>query len=500
MIQTLLWIGVIILLLIAIMEVLSPNSINEGFEQLVSIGDSPFWSKFVPRRGDVGNWEEERGFVRDDRYFHGYADIQRLGVKQDYCRMVFKESDPEDMFFACALGGTDGLSSVHFKTPSTRNGFEICRDDYMHRLEDGREAYCRIIKVNDSTFEVRCNEAGDREFRKKTTIDYEPPPDIQTLLLFYEGIVFWLRLRDDMVDYAKNILIYKAGKMEIEEFPPLLRNVGARTLHFNGIDQFLRLGDNKQLEFGNKVELRYMRAVSFWVYFDEFTNNAHIFDFGNGAGKDNVWCGIIGRGNSATQTDPIRNLVCGKQDSTIPPPPSGAQPVPVTTPKHLMETTPANVNEFSCPKQEIYGKIMPETQAFAEPPMTAITADLVYEIWDHQQRKFRIQVKNIIPLRKWVHITITARNNDAFRPDIDIFRNGELAYTEPEGWLPQENYTTKNYIGKSNWMELTKQYENADELFKGKLFDFRGYRTPISDKKNKEIYDWGQKLLETVDE
>ena len=75
MIQTLLWIGVIILLLIAIMEVLSPNSINEGFEQLVSIGDSPFWSRFVPRRGDVGNWEEERGFVRDDRYFHGYADI-----------------------------------------------------------------------------------------------------------------------------------------------------------------------------------------------------------------------------------------------------------------------------------------------------------------------------------------------------------------------------------------------------------------------------------------
>jgi hypothetical protein len=239
-----------------------------------------------------------------------------------------------------------------------------------------------------------------------------------------------------------------------------------------------------------------MRAIGFWVYFEEFTNNAHIFDFGNGAGRDNVWCGILGRGNAPIQTDAIRNLVCGTSESTLPLPPSGAQPVQTTTPQQLMLTSSANVDEFTCPKPEIYGRIMPPVQPKAEPPHEAKTADLIYEIWDHQQRKFRIQVKNAIPLRKWVHIVITARNADAFRPDINIYSNGELIHTEPEGWLPQENYTTHNYIGKSNWANVTSQYENADDLFKGRMFDIRGYRTPISEKKAKAMYDWGKKFLE----
>jgi Concanavalin A-like lectin/glucanases superfamily len=495
MIQTLLWIGVILLLIIATMEILYPHTINEGFEQLVSVGDSNFWARFVPRRGDVGI--EEEGYIRDDRYFHGYTDVQRIGVNHDYCRMVSKVSDPTDMFFACALGGTEGLSSLRFRTPSTRDGgLEVCRDDYMQRLEDGRDAYCRILKIDDGSYETRCNEAMDREFSKKVTIDTNSPPDIQQLLRFYQGSVFWLRFRDDMYDYSKNLKISNAGGLSIEEFPPLPRDVGARALQFNGLDQYLRIGDNKDLEFGNNIQLRYLRAVCFWVYFEEFTNNAHIFDFGNGAGKDNVWCGIVGRGNATASSDPIRQLVCGGQESTVPDAPSGAQPSKVTTPQNLMKTTQANVDEYTCPKPSIYGRIMPETQAHSQPLMSAITADLVYEIWDHRQRKFRIQVKNIIPLRKWVHIAITARNMDSFRPDIDIYSNGELVHTEPEGWLPQENNTTKNYIGKSNWSNATSPYENADDLFKGRLFDFRGYRIQMPAKKIKESYTWGKDLLQ----
>lgn len=497
MIQALLWIGIVLLLLLATIELMYPNGITEGFEGLVGLGDSPFWAKFIPRRGDVGDYLEEKGYVRDDRYFHGYADVQRLGSNQDYCRMVAKASDPTDLFLACALGGTDGLSSLKFRTPSTKSGnFDISRDDYMRRLESGREGYCRILKVSEGTFEVRCNEGNESEFGKKTVIDSNPPPDIQTLLLFYEGIMVWLRLRDDMVDYAKNVQLYKAGNITIEEMPPLPRlDAVARTLQFNGIDQYLRLGDNKDLEFETKVELRYMRAVSFWVYFDEFTNNAHIFDFGNGAGKDNVWCGIIGRGNENASSNTIRNLICGGQESTVPDAPSGAQPVQVVSPQTLMKTTSANVNEYTCPKPEVFGRILPPVQPTASAPNIATTADLAYEIWDHQQRKFRVQVKNIIPLRKWVHITITARNSDAFRPDIDVYADGILTHTEPEGWLPQSSTTTNNYIGKSNWSSVTSRYENADELFKGNLFDFRCYRTPLSEKKIAEIVKWGKPML-----
>jgi hypothetical protein len=360
-------------------------------------------------------------------------------------------------------------------------------------LNEGRDGYCRILKTGADTFEAQCNPAGDTSFRSSMVVDANPPEDIKTLLTFYEGIVFWLRLRDDMLDYAKNISVAKAGDITIEEFPP--NPPVTEGLEFNGKDQFLRIGDSKDLSFGDIVQLRYLRAMSFWVYFDEFTNNAHIFDFGNGAGKDNVWCGILGRGNSGAEDTPIRKLICGPEDDTMPDLPSGAQPVLVMSPQEAMKTTPGNVNDFTCPKPEIYGRIMPQTQPMSTPPGIAKSADLVYEIWDTQQRKFRIQVKNAIPLKKWVHIVITAENTDAFRPNIKIYRNGELYHTEADGWLPQNNFTSHNYIGKSNWADVTSQDANADELFKGKLFDFRGYRTIMTENRVKETYDWGKNLL-----
>ncbi|MCE9624910.1 MAG: LamG domain-containing protein, partial [Deltaproteobacteria bacterium] len=125
-----------------------------------------------------------------------------------------------------------------------------------------------------------------------------------------------------------------------------------------------------------------------------------------------------------------------------------------------MLTSSANVDEFTCPKPEIYGKIMPPVQPKAEPPHAAKTADLIYEIWDHQQRKFRIQVKDAIPLRKWAHIVITAHNADAFRPDIGIYVNGEQVFVEPSGFLPQTSVLSNCYVGKSNWTNVTSQYEN----------------------------------------
>ena len=149
-------------------------------------------------------------------------------------------------------------------------------------------------------------------------------PFLKMLLNFYEGIVFWLRLRDDMLDYAKNLTVARAGNIHIQEFPP--NPPVTEGLSFNGIDQFLRIGDTKDLTFGDVVHLRYLRATSFWVYFEEFTNNAHIYDFGNGPNKDNVFVGIIGRGNEGPQTDILQKPVCDDQaTNTIPAAPSGQQ-------------------------------------------------------------------------------------------------------------------------------------------------------------------------------
>jgi hypothetical protein len=53
----------------------------------------------------------------------------------------------------------------------------------------------------------------------------------------------------------------------------------------------------------------------------------------------------------------------------------------------------------------------------------------------------------------------------------------------------------KELIFKSNWANATSQFENADQLFKGKMFDIRGYRIPMTEKKIKETVKWGRGLL-----
>lgn len=497
MILQILWVGVCLLFIIAILEIGWPDVLQEGFQSIIPVGADSFWSQYVPRRGDIGPDpdQEEGGFYRDTRYFSGYADIQRLGQDQDFCRMVTSKTNPKDMFFACALGGTDHLSSTRYRTKSKIQGLVMSRDDYMNDLGDGRDSYCRIIKTDAYTFQARCNPAQDDKFRDKMTGDPNPPKKIVDLLYQYDGIQFWLRFRDDMLDYAQNLTISKIGNITIDEAPP--NPVNARTLVFNGVDQFLRIGDNKDLEFGNTIDLRYMRGISVWVYFDEFTNNAHILDFGNGAGKDNVFLGIVGRGSESIQSDTTtdyRSAGCGA-DSVLPDAPSGPQRVDVVTPEELMKTTAANVDEFTCEKPELYGRTMPPVQPKSIPAHDAKTADLVYEIWDTQQRKMRIQLSNFFPLRKWTHVAITATSRDAVRPNLAIYKDGVLFHQEASAWLPQNTFLTHNYIGKSNWMTVTDPYENADELFKGAMFDLRAYQTPMPEKKVKTIYKWGKQHL-----
>ena len=492
-----LWAGLIILIAIAILEVCNPYMLNEGFANLVAVGDTAFWAKWLPRRGDVGlnPTEEQAGYIRDIRYFAGYTDVQRLGKDHDFCRMVQATGNSGDKFFACALGGTEGLSTVKYKTLSVKDGFELSRDDYMRDvLGEGRDGYCRILKTGIDTFEAKCNPADDQSFKSSLVTDANPPDDIRTLLNFYQGIVFWLRLRDDMLDYAQNLTIAKAGDITIEEAPP--NPPVTKGLEFNGIDQFLRIGDTKDLSFGDVVQLRYVRALSFWVYFDEFTNNAHILDFGNGAGKDNVFVGILGRGNAGKQVADILSPVCLDQAiTTVPSAPSGAQCAEEVSPQVAMMTSAGNVNIFSCPAPELFGRIMKPIQPDTTPSGDAKTADLLYEIWDSKQRKLHIQVKNVITLRTWTHVVITAGDGDAWKPSLNIYVNTRLVHTEASAWLPQSNYTTNNYIGKSNWTNATSPYQNADELFKGKMFDIRGYRTRMDEKKIKNTYKWGANLL-----
>jgi hypothetical protein len=486
--------GMITLLLIVIIEAVRPrwlwrlsDRITEGFETLTAVGDSPFWTRWMPRRGDIGlDSTEEDGYQREPRYFQGYADVQRTGQALDFCRMVQNTSDPDDVFFACALAGTDGLSSIRYRTPSQKAGFELSRDDYMNG------GYCRILKTAPDTFEAKCLPLGDTTFSTALTTDPNPPPPIQRLLSFYEGIQFWLRLDDDLVDYAKNLIVTTAGGIQIDETP---RPPTTEGLRFDGT-QFLRLGDSNDLSFGQRIQLRYLRALTFWVYFDEFTNNTHVIDFGRGAGKDNVFVGIVGRGNPPASDPKAEQALEDPSLATVPTTPSGAACVQEVSPQRALATS-ADMTRWDCPHPELFGRIMPPSLTTPEPTPAgeATTADLLYEVWDEKQRKLHIQVKNVFPLHQWVHITIAADDNDPWRPRLRIYRNGEEVHREEAAWLPQTNDTTHNYVGKSNWSNVTSPSANPDELFKGRLFDLRGYQIAMTPEKVRATVDWGRERL-----
>jgi hypothetical protein len=469
----------------------SLSKISEGFTGAMSIGSSKFLASYIPRRGDVGPEQEEDTYIMDPRYFHDYTDVQGFNGQTDYCRMVIPKGtkDETQKFFACALGGTDGLSSVSYRTQTIAEGFKLSRDDYMRDIQGrGINSYCRILKAPDGQFKALCNVGGPVRFRDEKMIpDNTPPEHIATLLRMYSGVVAWLRLADDMVDYAGNLYVSEVGEIEMDE--TVVNPEPVRGLQFDGISAYLRIGDNPQLEFGNTIMPRNIRTMMCWVKFDEFTNNAHIFDFGDGAGINNVFLGIIGRGNNTLENTPIMEKGCDV-GSTVPDGPSGASLVEEMTPRDFLENDPTVCTGFTVKPRKL-GPVLPTKPIELE----SQTAHLCYEIWDRDDRKMRVEVPNAFMKGVWTHVVIAALTDDPYRPDIAFYINGKLRLTHANGWLPQRNETSKNYIGRSNWIDASGPYANKSELFKGSLWDFRMYNTVMAPKLIQESYNWGARKL-----
>lgn len=500
---------------VIVWEVVRGRAFKEGFTD----GAVPeFFGKYFPRRYDVtpGQIDEGEGWVRNPRYFEGYVDLQGLGYKGDFCRVVEKKGAPETRMVACALAGQEGLDSLSYRSQAARSGFRFSRDDYFRDVNaDGREDYGRILKVSPAPtdrWEARAVLAGLTQFKKAggsgedgglTEVpDNDPPPHIKELLSFFEGVMVWYRWFDDMLDYAENTQLRIAGDAAVEETVKPTRTKGLELNRVPDIaedtdgekppaEQYLKIGENARLEFENIVQLRQLRAVSVWAYFDEFTNNARIFDFGNGAGKDNVLLGIEGRGNTegagATAFGKLRprpdasNAVCS------------ATPATEVSPRTFLETTDANVNDWVCPGPGPVDSTYPEDEI--QPTALPPTANLLFEIWDSQQRKMRVRVLDAIPLKRWVHIAVTTQDATSLRPTWDVYIDGKKVFTEPDGHMALKSYVTQNYIGRSNWEGVTSQYLDADERFRGALFDFRLYRLPMSAAKIAKTHAWGVERL-----
>jgi hypothetical protein len=462
-----------IILCIVAAEIFLPKMVQEGFSSV------PYWGSFVSPRSDIGPQIEDSRLVRDMRYYHGYQDVSRIGVPYDFCRMVASKDDETDLFFACALAGTDTLSPTAFRTASMADGFRVSRDDYMHDInKDGRSDYCRILLSSDNTYQPLCQKAGDIGFEARDVIDPSPPREIATLLTFYDGCVLWLRMKDDLIDTVDSVDAHKAGGITVDEVPANT----TKGISFNGVNQYLRLSDSADLSVGTIVPLRSIRTWMVWAKFDAFANNSKIFDFGNGPGQDNVFLGILGKGDEEIQAG----------ESTVVSS-SGQQEVEEVTPQQLMLSTDANVNDFHCPGFEEYPRKLPASRiGLGTKPSKKAT--LLYEIWDMKTRKLRMKMNQAIPLGEWTHIVITTTDTDAFRPSLAIYINGEMVHQHHGGFLPSTGSMTHCYIGKSNWLD-NSQYVNKDELFKGSLFDFRAYQRGVSQQLVEESYAWGKKNL-----
>lgn len=511
--ETLLYITVLLLILVVFIDLLLPYFSREGF--LVSPGDNPFMTLYFPRRGDISFESDEAGFIQDKRHVRGYVDVQGLGVTHDFCRMLIPRGADEDRkFFACALAGTENLSSTAFRTPSVKDGLKTSRDDYMRDADNnGKADYCAVIKIKNRGWESRCYRPLESSFDSQTFTDTDPPEDIADILNFYDGILFWFRFIDDMKDYGENLKIYAAGRLAMDESNVLTqpsqmingditslddRIQVTKGLQFNGSDQFLRLGDSSDMSFGQKINLTTMRAICLWVKFDEFTNNAHILDFGNGAGRDNVFIGIIGQGDEALDMAAIsRKNTCGNVDlnNVIPDFPSGAQPVPDLTPVKLMLSTRANIEDPPCEAPVLPRKLPPLKPLQADPEILTKKATLIYEVWNGKLRMQHMKVPSAFTLNKWTHVCITTASGDGVRPALQIWINGQNMVEDSSAHLPQTAFTTNNYLGKSNWTDASSTYENRPELFKGSLFDVRGYNQAVNGGKLMKTYLWGRKRL-----
>jgi hypothetical protein len=497
-----------VLVVVAAYELFRRRLFSEGFTD----GDAvpTFFGKYFPRRYDVvpGQTDEGDGWVRNPRYFEGYVDVQKLGYAADFCRVVEKKGMPETRMVACALGGQEGLDSLTFRTDSSRAGMRFSRDDYFRDVNgDGREDYGRILKVSEAPndrWEARAVLAGLTRFKQSAEVpDNSPPPHIKDLLWFFEDIMVWYRWFDDMVDSAENTQLAIAGGAAVKEAVRPLTTTGLALNRIESVlmpldgdapvtasTQFLKIGENPKLEFENVVQLRQLRGVCVWAYFDEFTNNARIFDFGNGAGKDNVLLGIEGRGNRNDNGSGFGFL------NTRPPSTAAvcqARAPPEVSPQMYMATSDANVDFWECPGPEPVDSTYPDDEL--TPEALTLTANLLFEVWDTQQRKMRIRVLNAIPLKKWVHIALTTTDANSIRPTWNVYIDGKKVHTEESGHMPLTAYTNKNYIGRSNWEGATSQYQDADERFRGALFDFRLYRAPLSDAKIARSVQWGKEKL-----
>jgi hypothetical protein len=447
-----------------------------------TVGPTMIEGFFIPRRSDIGpsdeskEVKEESGYDRDLRYTSQYADVQGNGVAGDFCRVVSKSNDPDSLRVACALALREGMDTLEFRSKSKREGFRFSRDDYWRDVTGNKRMdYCRILRDQDQEtggWDSFCALTTRSGIGPKEVHDPSPPAAIRRLLTAYEGILAWYRWQDDGIDTTGNTQVALVGRPEI---PSLLRPMKTRGLQLNRypaataatgeaappIRDMVRFGEKGTLHLDQDVKPDTIRAIAFWIFWDQFEKGAAVLHCSTEDDKNRVWLGVDGSGPGPA---PMKDVQIGA----------------------AQELTPQDLQRLGSPRVEEVP--LWATQRPQKPDPHSVTGDLerqktatwIFEIWDERQRIMRLRGPQGAKIGQWQHVVVTTTDNTPGFPTWQLWLDGVMTTEQPDGRLIPALFLTNNRIG---------------ENVRGCIQDFRIYRDPMSAEKIKEAMDWSGRLL-----
>jgi hypothetical protein len=425
----------------------------------------------VPIRSDMQEASAEgRGYSRDPRYAAQFADVQGTGVAGDFCRAVSKKGDPDSLRIACALALREGMDTLEFHSKSKKEGFRFSRDDYW-RHGPKQMDYCRILR-NEVTgaWASFCAVTTKSGIGPKEEQDATPPPYIAQLLTAYEGILAWYRFQEDGLDTTGATELSLVGRAQL---PTMIKPVKTRGLQLNRypaaakvagekappLHDLLRFGEKGTLHLDQDVKPSTIRAISFWIFWDQFEKDASVLYCSTADGKNRVWIGVDGSGPSPS---PMKDVQIG--------------PAQEITPQQLQNLGDPRVEEVP-----LYAmKHQKDPHGIKHELDTEKTASWIFEIWDESQRIMRIKAPFGAKIGQWQHVTVTTTDSTTWWPTWQIWLDGVMVTEQPEGRMIPALFLTNNRIG---------------ENVRGCLQDFRIYREPMPAAKIKEAMDWSSRLL-----
>jgi hypothetical protein len=199
------------------------------------------------------------------------ADVEGLGRKCNWCRVVREVNKPNTSFVACSLYQTFTGFPYWFKSPSKRQGFDIGRHGYMKDVTgNGADSYCRLAINKDiirplgraPVWEITCNLTEGLKISEKKILDPDPPEDKKKILDQYTGCILWLPLMtENLNDIIRDLQVVNSGGVEYDQRQ----------------GSYLWDGQKKSLTMFERISWQHTKAVCCWVRFKRAGEGDYIF-------------------------------------------------------------------------------------------------------------------------------------------------------------------------------------------------------------------------------